>query len=192
MKLDIRSIFDLFKPTRFPSDAKIKTKASLIQEALNKYIENSLFCYNNCTSPLNGECVSTAYFRFGLCQCKPVWSGISCSNQLPKPNVFSGLICGLRTSTGVDCGGINPESGTCPADYAHDAWFIGKTGIDVMSFCYKSKTDTSFDRIGTICGLTVGSGGQKCGGQDPWSEDCPDGYAMYEWLVQWSNNGRMI
>lgn len=192
IKLGIRYIFDLITKARFPSDPNILLKASLIKQALDKYIQTPLFCYNNCTSPLNGECVPTGYFRFGQCKCKPGWSGVSCSNIVARPNVLSGLICGLRTGAGMDCGGINPESGKCPNGYNRDAWLIGKTGTGVMSFCYKSNTDTNIGPVGTICGLTVGPNGQRCGGRDPWSEGCPDGYARYEWWVRWGNHGSMI
>jgi MAC/Perforin domain len=187
VKFGIRHILNLLTRTRFPNDSNIASKRSLIQRAQQKYTNTSLSCYDDCTSPSHGECVSSGYFQFGLCQCKPGWSGISCSKLLPKPAASSGLICGLRTGAGTNCGQINPDSGTCPSGYNSDTWLIGETGTGVMRFCSKKTTDTNTGLVGTICGLTTGSGGPKCGGLDPWSEGCPDGYARYEWIVQWGS-----
>ena len=185
VKFGIAPLLNLLTHTRFPNDSNIALKRFLIQRAQQIYMNTTVVCYNNCTSPSNGECVSTGYFQFGVCRCKPGWSGISCSNRLPTPTVFSGLICGLRTGAGTDCGQVNPESGTCPSNYTYNTWAISKTGTGVMKFCSKLGTDTRTGLVGTICGLTVGPGGPKCGERDPWSEGCPDGYARYEWLVDW-------
>ena len=184
-KFGIAPILDLLRLTRFPKDSNIASKRSLIQRAQQIYANTPVTCYNNCTGPSNGDCVSTGYFRFGLCQCKPGWSGVSCSNRLTAPAVFSGLICGFRTGAGTNCGHVNPESGTCPPNYTYNVWSIGKTGTGMMKFCSKLGADTTVGPVGTLCGLTVGSGGPKCGGRDPWSEGCPDGYERYEWLVSW-------
>ncbi|CAF3549470.1 unnamed protein product [Rotaria sp. Silwood1] len=134
-----------------------------------------LICYDNCSDPSHGTCIFTGKFGFGLCQCKPGWYGISCSNRLAIPTSLNGLICGLHAGAGTDCGQVNPEDDTCPSGYSYNAWPISKTGTGVMKFCSKLDTNTNVGQVGTICGLTLGPGGPKCGQRDPWSEGCPDG-----------------
>lgn len=191
IKFGIAPLLDLLTLKRFSSDSNIASKRLLIEWAQKKYMNAPLICYNNCTSPSHGECTSTGYFRFGLCNCQPGWFGISCENAVIKPMVFSGLICGLRTGAGHDCGQVNPETNTCVSGYAYNIWDIGQTGTGRMKFCSKQNADRSVGMVGTICGLTVGRGGPKCGERDPFSEGCPDGYSRYEWWVRWGR-GHMV
>ncbi|CAF1043774.1 unnamed protein product [Didymodactylos carnosus] len=77
IKLGIRSIFDLLNHGRFPNDSLIQNKSALIAQALNNYIVNPVYCYNNCTD--HGSCVPSAYFQFGICNCSEGFSGFDCS-----------------------------------------------------------------------------------------------------------------
>ncbi|CAF3178795.1 unnamed protein product [Rotaria socialis] len=145
-----------------------------------------------CTFLLKVTCTKTAVWKLGAIMNEDKTSSRVDSTWLKNSHkdVFSGLICGLRTGAGMDCGGMNPESGTCPTGYNYNAWLISKTGTGVMKFCSKQGTNSNIGPVGAICGLNVGAGGQKCGDRDTWSQGCPDGYARYEWLVDWGS-GRM-
>ncbi|CAF2098177.1 unnamed protein product [Rotaria magnacalcarata] len=79
-KFGISYIFDLLNKRRFPHDDQIFKKSKLIEKALNKYIDNQLYCYNNCSG--NGVCQETGYFQFGECKCKDTWKGFDCSQQV--------------------------------------------------------------------------------------------------------------
>ncbi|CAF1325661.1 unnamed protein product [Didymodactylos carnosus] len=185
IKFGIKYLFNLLTKERFPNDNAVDKKLKLIEIALSKYLQDPLFCYNNCTSPTNGICKSSGYFRFGLCQCNKGFSGIDCSvpvTQPPKPDILSGTICGFRFGGGTDCDGVDPRSG-CPSGYTGSMWLIGKTGSGVWNFSSKSDTDKEIAKNGTICGIF----GTPCGGKNPLSDGCPTGYARYEWLTEWGN-----
>ena len=81
IKFGISWIFDLLNNQRFPNDPNITMKARLIQTAIEKYVQNPIYCYNQCTHPSQGTCVDSGYFRFGTCQCQNGWEGLDCSKE---------------------------------------------------------------------------------------------------------------
>lgn len=98
IKFSIRHIFGLLNQLRFPNDSLILNKSALITRALNNYLTNQVYCYNNCTG--HGICVSSSYFQFGICNCYQGYSGFDCSVQqvvptpqnTQKPDASSGTI----------------------------------------------------------------------------------------------------
>ena len=111
-KFGVKLIFDLLTTTRFPNDPKIVLKRALIESALDKYIENPVYCYGNCSE--NGQCKPSSYFQFGECQCNEGWSGVDCSIAKPKPVVLSGTLCGLESDVACD--------GQFPANNCSNGW----------------------------------------------------------------------
>ena len=200
-KLTVKYIFDLLNVKRFPDDPNIIKKKQLIENALNKYIQNPVFCYSNCSG--HGVCHATNYFQFGMCKCNDNWSAFDCSvsvttTSAPIELVPSGTLCGLRKF--VKCDDNVPET-SCPSQwqqtpemrgvrnlyYREDrGWFGGKTTKDywipVMftEFCLKSYTNSETGKTGTICGMAFGNLLVKCDGRNPNSEPCPVGYRRGE------------
>ncbi|CAF4305822.1 unnamed protein product, partial [Rotaria sordida] len=82
-KFSIREIFDLLNKYRFPNDSQIQNKSKLIEKLLKKYIQQPLYCYNNCTSTLHGTCESSGYFQFGI--------SVTSKNS----SSIAGTLCGL-------------------------------------------------------------------------------------------------
>jgi hypothetical protein len=78
--LRLRPLLDLLTIERFPQDVLIVQKKDLIERALIKYFDTPVFCYDNCSD--HGQCESTRYFQFGLCNCTEKWTGIDCSRPL--------------------------------------------------------------------------------------------------------------
>ena len=76
-KFSIRNILTLLSQGRFPNDSLIQNKSELIARALNDYLVNPVYCYNNCTN--HGICVPSSYFQFGICNCTEGYSGFDCS-----------------------------------------------------------------------------------------------------------------
>ncbi|CAF1130715.1 unnamed protein product [Rotaria sordida] len=155
-KFSIREIFDLLTKYRFPNDSQIQNKSTLIEKLLKKYIQQPLYCYNNCTSTLHGTCESSDYFQFGICKCKNSWTGINCStyNSSTKPvvvygSVLSGTLCGFdRAYIRKNCDGYRPWNG-CPQGWISRSW----VGAD-FTVCYKAVTSKNSSSIaGTLCGL---------------------------------------
>jgi hypothetical protein len=110
IKFGVKLIFELLTAKRFPSDPNIVNKKALIESALDKYIENPVYCYSNCSA--NGQCKPSDYFQFGKCQCNDGWTGLDCSIAKPKAVVPSGTLCGLESA--VACDGKFPAN-DCPS-----------------------------------------------------------------------------
>jgi hypothetical protein len=187
IKFGLKYLFDLLNVQRFPNDPNIAAKSNLIAQVLDKYIQNPVYCYSNCSG--KGICKPSGYFQFGICECFSGWTGTDCSVAVivpPKQDILQGTICGLRTGAGVDCEGVNPLNG-CPAGYSRDEWLIGKTGTGRMQFCSKTMTDKLQGKTGTICGIATGTAAYPCGNKNPFSEGCPTGYQQYQWFVNWGS-----
>ncbi|CAF2982224.1 unnamed protein product [Rotaria sp. Silwood2] len=162
-KFGIREIFDLLTIRRFPKDLQIQNKSKLIKKILQKYIQQPLYCYNNCTNSFQGTCESSGYFQFGTCKCNENWTGIDCSVNISstKPkivheDVLSGTLCGYeRSYIFVKCDGHQPSNG-CPQGWIPQTWI----GAD-FTVCYIANTSKSNSSIfGGLCGL-YNSGGQQ-------------------------------
>ncbi|CAF3100059.1 unnamed protein product [Rotaria sp. Silwood2] len=99
IKLSVKYIFDLLNEKRFPDDPNTVKKKQLIEKALNKYIQNPVFCYSSCSG--HGVCEATNYFQFGMCKCNENWLGFdylmsATTKPAPVELVPSGTLCGLR------------------------------------------------------------------------------------------------
>jgi hypothetical protein len=187
IKFGVKYLFGLLNVQRFSNDPNITAKSKLIEQALEKYIQNPVYCYINCSG--KGICKPSGYFQFGICECFSGWAGIDCSIAVtlpPKQDILQGTICGLRTGVGMDCEGVNPLNG-CPAGYSRHEWDIGKTGTGYMQFCSKDGTDILEGKSGTICGIATGGITYPCGGKNPYSDGCPTGYQQYQWYVRWGS-----
>ncbi|CAF1415705.1 unnamed protein product [Adineta steineri] len=149
IEFTLRDIFRLLKKNYFPNDFLITNKSKLIEKALEKYIGNSMFCYNNCGgNGTRGTCEPSGYFQFGICKCKPGWTGPDCGTILIEPpQILHGTICGLsRSFMKVNCGGLDPWK-SCPTGWSSYSW---KTDLTV---CFKNQTEISSPVHGTLCGL---------------------------------------
>ena len=189
IKFGVKFFFDLLNVQRFPNDQNITAKSKLIEQALENYIRNPVYCYRNCSG--KGTCRPSGYFQFGVCECVKGWSGIDCSVAVvppPKQDASQGTICGLRTGAGVDCEGLNPLH-SCPTGYSRHNWNIGRTGTGYMQFCSKDATNKVQSKTGTVCGIATYTSGAAypCGGRNPLSDGCPNGYQRYEWWVAWGS-----
>lgn len=163
IKFGIREIFDLLTTRRFPNDLQIQNKSKLIEQILKRYIQQPLYCYNNCTDALHGTCESSGYFQFGMCNCKENWTGIDCSinisslmPQVIYGDVLSGTLCGYdRSYIRINCNGHRPWDG-CPQGWIPQTW----VGAD-FTVCFKAVTSKSSSSIiGGLCGL-YNSGGEQ-------------------------------
>ncbi|CAF3962289.1 unnamed protein product, partial [Rotaria sordida] len=106
-KLSVKYLFDLLNKKRFPDDPNIAKKKQLVEKALDKYIQNPVFCYSSCSG--HGLCEPSNYFQFGMCKCYSGWVGVDCSIALPASNTLSGTLCGLHKAT--KCGGYTGGDG---------------------------------------------------------------------------------
>ena len=111
-KFGVKLIFDLLTAKRFPNDPNILVKKALIESALDKYINNSVYCYRNCSA--HGQCKPSGYFQFGECHCNDGWLGVDCSIQKPRPVVPSGTLCGYESIVACD--------GQYPAKSCSNGW----------------------------------------------------------------------
>ncbi|CAF4857564.1 unnamed protein product [Rotaria socialis] len=183
IKFGVKLIFDLLTARRFPNDPNIVTKKALIESALEKYIKNPIYCYNNCSA--NGQCKPSGYFQFGECQCNDGWTGLDCSTSKPKPVVLSGTLCGLESDVACD--------GQYPANQCSNGWEqTGKPAVPPTNYygcgippfpvvgngnqCAKSETNSATTGIGTICGYVNYGLTVLCDGRNPYSDACPIGY----------------
>ena len=78
-KIEISSITDILTNQYFPLDLHIYQKAELIQSIIDRYLTNSIYCYDQCTDKAHGTCVDSGYFQFGICKCESGWSGYNCA-----------------------------------------------------------------------------------------------------------------
>ncbi|CAF1133106.1 unnamed protein product [Rotaria sordida] len=156
IKFGIREIFDLLNKRRFPNDSQIQNKSKLIEKVLKKYLQQPLYCYNDCTNASHGTCQSSGYFQFGTCVCNKNWTGNDCSIRVSstKPSlvygdVLSGTLCGYdRSYIRVNCNGYRPWN-ECPQGWIPQTWI----GAD-FTVCYKSVTSkNSSSIVGGLCGL---------------------------------------
>ncbi len=147
IKFTLRDIFRLFNKRYFPNDTLITNKSKLIEKTLEKYIDGSIYCYNNCGgNDTRGTCEPTGYFQFGICKCKPGWSGPDCTTVEP-PKIPHGTICGFdRSFMRVNCYGKRPWEG-CPIGWAQYNWATD------LTICYKKGTEVGDLVHGTLCGL---------------------------------------
>lgn len=99
IKFSIKYIFNLLSQRRFPNESMIQNKSALIYTALNNYISNQVYCYNDCSG--HGRCILSSYFQFGICICDPGYPGFDCSiasttapsPQIQKSATYNGRIC---------------------------------------------------------------------------------------------------
>jgi hypothetical protein len=147
VQFTLRDIFRLFTKLYFPQDSLITNKSILIEKTLEKYIAGSAYCYNDCGgNGTRGTCEPTGYFKFGICKCKPGWSGPDCETIEP-PKILHGTICGLdRPFMRVNCNGMRP-SDECPKGWAKKSWSTD------LTVCYKDQTEVGNPVHGTLCGL---------------------------------------
>ncbi|CAF4966595.1 unnamed protein product, partial [Rotaria sp. Silwood1] len=82
LKFSFSTIFDLLTNGHFPADSYIFQKAALIKLAIDRYLSNPVYCYNQCTDTIHGTCIESGYFQFGICQCKSEWTGFDCATPL--------------------------------------------------------------------------------------------------------------
>ena len=147
VELAIRDIFRLFTSRNFPQDKLIVNKSKLMEILLEKYLNGSDYCYDDCMAHMGqGKCESTGYFRFGKCKCTPGWTGANCA--LPElPTILDGTICGFdRSFMRVHCEGVRPWE-KCPTGWSVHNW---PTDLTV---CYKNEKTVERPIHGIICGL---------------------------------------
>ncbi|CAF1320494.1 unnamed protein product [Rotaria sordida] len=68
----------------------------LIKLAVDRYLSNPVYCYNQCTDTIHGTCIDSGYFQFGICQCKSTWTGFDCATPI-RSNNTKNLKTGLNT-----------------------------------------------------------------------------------------------
>ncbi|UJR06611.1 hypothetical protein I4U23_010895 [Adineta vaga] len=149
IKFVIKDIFNLLNQRFFPNDLLIKNKSSLIEKILDQHLSSSIYCYKNCgDNGTRGTCEPTGYFQFGICKCKPGWTGSDCETIIIEPpKILHGTLCGLdRSFIRVTCNGVRPWKG-CPKGWTSHVW---KTDLTV---CYKNQTEVGTPVYGTLCGL---------------------------------------
>ncbi|CAF1015431.1 unnamed protein product [Didymodactylos carnosus] len=208
IKFGIREIFDLLNKRRFPNDPQIQNKSKLIEEVLTKYIAQPLFCYNNCVDKSHGTCESSGYFQFGICKCNQNWTGLGrktwagadftvCYKATTTKNSSSivGGLCGLNNSGGKQSASIpcnNSIAGTCP-NYIQSGYSLARSSLTVngvlkypTGFCYKSNSAYP-DLPGTLCGIQWAQSvdGPACGGYNPGLSQCPPGYSVQLWVLEY-------
>jgi hypothetical protein len=182
IKFTLRDIFRLFNKRYFPEDTLITNKSKLIEKTLEKYIGASIYCYNNCGgNGTRGTCEPTGYFQFGICKCKPGWTGHDCA-KVELPKIVHGTICGFdRSFIRVNCYGERPWV-ACPKGWASYNW---KTDLTV---CYKKETEVGDPVHGTLCGLHSSQSGPYpfersigCGTDTKvLNSSCPLGYQYFQ------------
>ncbi|CAF4291017.1 unnamed protein product, partial [Rotaria sordida] len=79
VKFGISTIFDLLTSGHFSADSYIFQKVALIKLAVDRYLSNPVYCYNQCTDTIHRTCIDNGYFQFGICQCKSTWTGFNCA-----------------------------------------------------------------------------------------------------------------
>jgi hypothetical protein len=79
VKIGISSISDLLTNQYFPVDSYIYQKATLIRSVVDRYLSNSVYCYDRCTDTIHGTCVDSGYFQFGVCKCESGWTEFNCA-----------------------------------------------------------------------------------------------------------------
>ncbi|CAF2798165.1 unnamed protein product [Rotaria sp. Silwood2] len=83
VKFSISTIFELLTNGHFPTDSYIVQKAALIKLAVDRYLSNRVYCYNQCTDTIHGTCIDSGFFQFGICQCKSMWTGFDRATPIP-------------------------------------------------------------------------------------------------------------
>jgi hypothetical protein len=180
-QFEIRDIFRILIRRHFPNDQFITNKSKLIEKILEQYLAGSVYCYNDCGgNGTRGTCEPTGYFKFGICKCKPGWTGADCETIEP-PKILHGTICGFdRSFMRVNCHGVRPWE-ACPKGWAQHNW---RTDLTI---CYKNQTEIGTPVHGTLCGLHSYQSGPYlfkhdigCSTTDNLSTGtCPSGYQRY-------------
>ncbi|CAF1441399.1 unnamed protein product [Rotaria magnacalcarata] len=151
VEFTLRDIFRLLTKQHFPNDPLIKNKSKLIEQALTKYLDASPYCFDKCGGDdEHGACEPTGYFQFGICKCKPEWTGYNCQ-KVAEPEILLGTICGLNyrhLSLNVNCGGLRPKDQGCPTGWGQYEWSPTE-----LTTCYKEKSERGAPVVGTLCGL---------------------------------------
>ncbi|UJR19592.1 hypothetical protein I4U23_022726 [Adineta vaga] len=149
IKFEIRDIFRILTSRNFPNDPLIADKSKSIGKILEQYLSHSVYCYKNCgNNGTRGTCEPTGYFNFGLCKCKPEWTGVDCETPaVTDKKILHGTICGFdRSFMKITCDGAIPWK-KCPSNWVQYNW---RTDLTV---CYKNQTETGTPVFGTLCGL---------------------------------------
>jgi hypothetical protein len=143
----LRDVFRLFTKHYFAHDTLITNKSKLIEKALEKYIAGPVYCYNNCGgNGTRGTCEPSGYFQFGICKCKPGWTGSDCET-VGREKILHGTLCGLdRPFIQVNCYGERSRA-KCPKGWARYNYPTD------LTLCYKNQTETGDPVHGTLCGL---------------------------------------
>ena len=189
----LQSIFRLLNQRYFPYDSLIMNKSKLIENLLDKQLTNSIFCYDQCGgNGTRGTCEPTGYFGFGICKCKPGWTGPDCGTAEP-PKILHGTICGFdRSFMQVNCNGQRPWV-ACPTGWTQYNW---RTDLTV---CYKARTEAGHPVHGTVCGLLSRQVKPYafdhqfgCGtATDMQRDNCPPGYQYQEAALS-STSGKLM
>ena len=149
----VRDIFSLLTSQYFPTDRLIKNKTALFKQTLAKYLNTTDYCYGDCggNNGSRGTCVPSGHFGFGVCECKPEWSGPDCTVPMSQTNkVLHGTVCGFdRSFLKVPCKGFTPHVDGCPPGWIQKYWNTD------LTICYKNGTSATKPAIGTLCGLYV-------------------------------------
>lgn len=182
LELAVRDIFNLFTKHYFPNDPLIANKSKLIGKILEKYLADSIYCYKNCGgNGTRGICEPTGYFQFGICKCKPGWTGPDCETVIESRKILHGTLCGFdRSFMRVNCEGLRPWE-KCPKGWAQYNW---PTDLTV---CFKDQTVTGDPVHGTLCGLSSHHGAPynfnhhiRCGNvTNVLNSVCPSGYQKH-------------
>ncbi|CAF4993649.1 unnamed protein product [Rotaria sp. Silwood1] len=176
-KFSMKFIVDLLNTQRFPSDTHIADKAKLIKTVLDEYMNQPVYCYNNCTNSTYGTCIPTGIFNVGKCQCKSGFEGVDCSSD----SVPQGTLCGVFSQTGsssstVTCGGHKPQE-SCPQGYNQ---YVGLSStVSLFAFCYKAQMDNIGEptKGGAWCGDSLSN--IPCGSVQAPAKGCPIGYIKF-------------
>ena len=178
IKFSIAPLLNLLTTQRFSSDRAIESKKELIRKAQQKYANNSLFCYNNCSQ--KGSCQPTGYFGFGQCRCNSGWTGVDCSGKVRAPtgllsNVYPNNTCPAGYTFGTH------NLGPCPSGSRYI--FLGMCPATPRRIptCSLTDTTTTVGASGTFCGIIFSSLNIPCDNYNPYSGPCPPGYSKFSW-----------
>lgn len=188
IKFSIAPLLSLLTAQRFPNDPTIELKKELIKKAQQKYANNLLFCYNNCSG--EGSCQPTGYFGFGLCRCNFGFTGVDCSVKARTPtglltNVYSNNTCPAGYTLGTHNLGIcigSRHMWKCTSD-PNPNYFLA---------CSLANATMSVGTSGTFCGIIFSHLNILCDNHNPYSGPCPPGYSKYLWVSSTPNSNTFL